>query len=319
MKAFREILRNLWKAYLAIGIVTLILAVVYHQWFIPASWCDENACVVFDNRDHFSAFYITWLEDVIFFSLIGIPAVWISLRKPDDDHIEHRFNYLFNSDDARSHNIVREFNEVFTKMSAFCTQANIKIRLSEFIESGDIIKVEAQYQMYISNMYKDHTYKDPALGIIIEIDKDVENIEMLGEVTLLRTMKNNIPNDYISSPIRLSKSRKSFEKKIELEIDPNGSVLYEFGFFLYIRNDDDFWVKVDRYTKDASITILNDVIGTELIVSSGADGFLKPAAPILPAEKPTSIYEGRMESHKPVTFHLKLSKASNSPEEADEK
>lgn len=318
MRAFREVLRNLWKAYLAIGVITLGLWAVYKDFPLLWFYCEGSSCWPFNSDNDFAAFFVTWLEDVIFFSLIGIPAVWMGLRKPAEDHIEYRFRYLFNSDIAQDENIVSEFEEAFTKMAAFCPSADVRLSIIEFNKERNAITVDAHYTMTIANMYKDHAYVDKKLGMIIEVDKEIDEIEQLGKIEFLRIYQGNKPKNYIYQPIALTRNESKYKKHIKIEIPPNGTIFYEFKFALTIKNGDEFWVQVDRFTKDCSIELVNTIDGVVIEVACDDPRSVSLDAPVLKSDEPTLIYRNKMLAYKPVEFNLTARELTDDAGEEDD-
>lgn len=111
-------------------------------------------------------------------------------------------------------------------------------------------------------MYKHKAYKDDdSFHVEIWTDnlsfpEERENVQ--GEVTKIKSMHSNLstePKVYIDKPEKINGA--SYSRRVELEIDSDESVVFEVGFWMWVKEGEPYNQMVRRFTETYEVSIHN--------------------------------------------------------------
>jgi len=217
--------------------------------------------VDFFKLKDFASFHVSFFasaaEDLLFFIIIGSGLVFYTLKKPEDENLEARIGFLFSGKHstpaARQHAL-----DLIRKHACISPASKIVIRIDSYDSEMDAFKVITEWYYTLANMYKDHTYKDKQVPLVLSMDELKKEVEFYGEVESIKTT-NNVPkksiNDHIIAPIKIN--NLTFTKNIKLEIEPNSTIDYDVRFWHYCRLGVGYNLDVTRYTHELNVTLLN--------------------------------------------------------------
>ena len=237
------------------------------------------------TQDFSVSFLASYLQDIIFFSLIGAAAWFYGMRRPQSEILDSRIWYLYSSphatDDALKYN-----REQIEKLAAFGKSSESHITVTDYDSAIKAYKVHFIRRSIFQNLFEDREYRD---SISIRIEPDVipslhrvEGIEHSnGELVLVQSTvlgdSHDGPKRHITHPIKIKQS--ALEREVELTIQENGSIMFEFEFWLWCLVGESQWIRVLRYTKELKIDISNKSKTRVAISQEGQEGKLEIIEP----------------------------------------
>jgi hypothetical protein len=253
---------------------------------------DSNKIAVIINHILGNGFYsslkASCLEDLIFFGIIGLATVIYSARKPDEEYIYTRINYIANrhsiSPDAKkflekhilealSYNRqskimirIRDFRQYESTGTPELTK-----RISNFTSTSDnvanMLKLHIEIDNVIVNMCKDVDFSLNNIIASIQPSRIVEG--EAGQVTLL-SITNKQSNEQglpivIGDPIKIV-SMKGYSQTFDYSIPKDSDVVWRFYWDIWVEignnknvENDWFHLYVSRFTENLHIDIVNEI------------------------------------------------------------
>jgi len=217
------------------------------------------------SNDFILSFRASLLEDIIFFSFVGVVVYISSFRSSEDEKVDTRIASIINAD-ITSVSSKEYFREKIGEILTYYDDLKVTITLSEYKRNEGSIKIEAHFEGDILNMTKDlplktviKAYANP--GLVIN--------NQAGEVKFLEIRDNNASSKKIfdysksSKPI---KPKNGFSLKEPVEISPNGKVGYQYSFWIWsvLQDTNDlapekgFTFSADRFVNTLVINVIND-------------------------------------------------------------
>jgi hypothetical protein len=214
----------------------------------------------FFNANNIESLAVSLWASILFFTVIGLATLLISIKRPENDIIENRVWYLFSSrnatDEARKYVVQR-----IHKFAAFASKGSIKFTIREFNEQINAYKIDVHDTYFLKNMLPYEDYVDEKSELEVwgdKIDQPPKN-ELAG-LSMARITKNDIPEDLINEPVTISvKNGKYLRDDLCLRIDASGEATYEYKYWVWALAGECIVSSVNRYSENIKVTAQNNI------------------------------------------------------------
>jgi len=197
----------------------------------------------------------SFLEDLVFFAVVGAIALLVSIRDPSAEPLESRLGYLFNgsriSVEARRHveeNIKRE--------GTYCPKYVYVIEYGAADTTIDAIKATVDASREIFNMIRDHAivYDDKYEIFTDNIANAPGGVQgELLTVTLTGCSGDNQNNVVSAIPI----TQASLVKQLQFELPADGAAQFNYKYWVWHKRGENFVFSCKRYTENVQIRVVN--------------------------------------------------------------
>lgn len=227
-------------------------------------WCELKS--FFDGRygdGFFQSTMASFLQDFIFFGIIGFASLFVTLARPEDEAFYSRIRALANSNNATES--ARTYLQMQTKEAlAFNSKSKVKLVIREYDKKHNALKISTEIVNNVVNMCKDieHTMVNTEAKVITE--KEINGLS--GEVNHL-TMTDSITG-HREDPIEAYgihlKQGENFNEPIDnFKISPGGTGIWKFCYWIWTiiepKKENHLWyfVKFSRFTDKLFLSIEN--------------------------------------------------------------
>ncbi|MEQ9423443.1 MAG: hypothetical protein RJQ09_03420 [Cyclobacteriaceae bacterium] len=217
------------------------------------------------NPSFFESLHASFVEDLIFFGIIGLAAFILTSRNPADEPIDSRLKSLFNGKNLTD-NAYKHFRDVTTKMS-FNKNSEVVFTLKKLSTNNEAVKVHIKYTGTIANLYKDLEFK-VVDAFTVESGSEFDNSS--GEITSLsfKAKETNEPSIYISGEVVELKPNSKWKMNVDEEVPRNGELIMDFQYYLWVKliqeeesitEDHQLWHVQNTYTDRGNFMVQNDL------------------------------------------------------------
>lgn len=212
----------------------------------------------------FISFRASLLEDLIFFSFIGIIIYITAFRTTEDDDVQTRIASIMNAELSSTSSKVY-FNEKLMEALTYYNDLKITITISETNIDKEYIKIDVLYGGTIVNMSKDLPI-DILLKLYATSDKYIN--DRSGEVRFIQAYDHNGKQLLTQLPkAKILKENKKFYFKESIKIESNKTIDFAYGFWIWnefqkindIKAENGFIISSDRFVSNLIIEINNEV------------------------------------------------------------
>lgn len=207
----------------------------------------------------------SFLQDFIFFGIIGFASLFVTLARPEDEAYRSRIRALANSDNVSEN--AKKFLEAETKKNlAYNQESKVDLRIKEYDKKHKALKISTEINNQVKNMCKDitHTMIDTEAFVYPDIEID----GLSGVVEHLSLTTNGKKGKHIPKIEAYSvylKGTDRFEDVIsDFEVNPGGIGHWKFCYWIWslVENDKSkdpwYFIKWRRYTDSLILEISNE-------------------------------------------------------------
>lgn len=256
-------------------IVAILLCALTYGVIIFLGYLKRPSKLYLDN-EFGNGFYVSltasFVEDIIFFGVIGFAIYITSIRTLEDESFETRLKSIANSkkvgEQARE-NLSKNIRELLS----YNRKREICITINEYNPTEGYIKVHCDMKNYIRNMCKD--VKHPLVNANAYVEPGVEVMNSFGYISLLEikdSEKESVKKTFINQDI-VQLQRTAYRENVEFFIEEDGEAIWDFCFTIYNQIGDDvkdpdnwFYCISSRYTQDLSLTLKNEDVSNQTIM-----------------------------------------------------
>lgn len=197
-----KVLYNRFKL-VYIGYITLLFLYVVVIILLKLKVIPEGAFEI--------SFAASLLEDLIFFGILGLVTLYLSVRKPDEEDFHLRVTSLANGKKV-TQQAHKYLSEAIRSILAYNEKLEIKIKIKEVNLRERYIFIHVEQYQLMTNMCRDIRYSVKTMGVTIEPGKFIDKSG--GQVTLLHIIDEGNPQNsqYIidGDPYDISEEKRSF-------------------------------------------------------------------------------------------------------------
>jgi hypothetical protein len=243
-----------------IGYLVVVLILVLTIYYLTGKIPEDN---IYFKPDFIVSFRASLLEDIIFFSSVGVIMYIASFRSSEDDQIDTRIASIINAELA-SVSSKDYFKEKIGEILSYYDYLDVTLTISNYDELEHVVKIEAYFEGDIINMSRDLQLKT-LIKAYARAGKIINN--QAGEVKILQII-DKVSAEKLIDISRSSKPispDKEFALKEIIEISPNGKVNYQYGFWIWselqsnntVEFINGFKFSADRFVNRLNINIKN--------------------------------------------------------------
>ncbi|MFG0453605.1 hypothetical protein [Shewanella sp. YQ_9] len=290
IKQYRLHNKRLLK-YLLIAICVYLVWVSF--WMMYANiWCDDLWFDVhFPNRAKPSDFSISYaassLDNLIFFVLIGVLSILISLKNPKNDGLQQKVSYIFPKSE-HDEKLYSHLSDSISSLACITTKVDRQITFLDACFNADrtktAIKIYNKSTSHIKNIFNNHDYiKDSPIYIATadDLSTDFCDIEIFGEIHELSII-NNLDQgsescqkeNLITGLEQLKRDQMSFEQKLDMKLAPGQTLQFMTGSWMWqpINEETNMSFTAARYIAAQEFTFVNRLKCKLELKISGAFG-----------------------------------------------
>ena len=218
------------------------------------------------SKDFMISFRASLLEDLIFFSLIGLVLYLVTFKSIDDGEVDTRIESLINAKDVTEH-AQEHFKKQFKSLLTYYKTLSVDIVLTEIDdkskESGPYIKIESSFNGDIYNFSKD-------MNVVTDVRayafSDKKDNNLAGEVMLLEILDSNgqVLENGATAIVKVL-PEEGFKKTMPVQVELNSYVQFRYKFWiwnLFSTSSDSkkngFKISTDRFAETLKVKIKNN-------------------------------------------------------------
>ncbi len=212
----------------------------------------------------------SFIEDLIFFAVVGILTLLWQARTPSDDTIENRLYHYMNgtkvSSSARSHT-----SEYLKRLGSFSPL--YKTTVTFFGEKDadlDAIKITADLERSLVNMFRDEPFQDPDLFYQVTTDQVGSDETLQGEFLSAKIIRNGLIDEIVPAPMPIRGA--GIKENVELTIDPDGEASFLHRYWVWYRIGAQFFINHGRYTEKVDLRLVNKTLHMIVLDIEGEAG-----------------------------------------------
>ncbi|MCI0562564.1 MAG: hypothetical protein MN733_29105 [Nitrososphaera sp.] len=219
-------LKNDYRKAIIIAVLLLIalciLAALYAYYMFDLITVNRDSILV--------SFYSSFVEDIIFFALIGIALFVWQTRDPRKASLDERIEYLY----PGSHiprDVINYNRTEIQRIGGYCSNAHMFVNIVGVDKTKDAVKITSDRQIYIHNILPRENYDDFA-RFYLEADP-IPGVDLLGQVHKLEWRPDDAPpQSFIEDTQDLNESN-NFQRYITLKLPPNKEGVLEVAYWVW--------------------------------------------------------------------------------------
>jgi len=257
-----EKFNNIWKRfrYIIVAYVIVIILAILSLSF-------QTQLKKYFKEDFLTSFNASIVEDLIFFGVIGIIGVYITIKPYNEEDFNVRVKSLANNGVLKDDAIEYLKTEV-KKLVAYTERSDITLTLKEIDETQKLVFIHTSIENKIKNMCKDIDFIFSDSTFYVKPNKSVR--DDYGYVSFAGIQdETNLNNKviYVENDVYRFKSNNEFYKPIkDFGIGKGSSALWKLAFGIWNevkskkQTEEIMWygVKMNRYTARTNLTIINE-------------------------------------------------------------
>tara|TARA_Y100000588_G_C14232046_1_gene915692 strand:- start:362 stop:1243 length:882 start_codon:yes stop_codon:yes gene_type:complete len=221
------------------------------------------------DSNFYSSFTASFIEDVIFFGVIGLSVFIYSVKRPENDPFESRIKFLANSQNLDG-SAIKYLSDQARATLAYSDVTQIRIYLRSYNPETSSITVSCSIESSIRNMCKDVEFD--MTDTKLKIDAGVIVHGNYGLISHASIADENDPDHrsiLVHDKIYYLENKK-YEDEFKYTIRPNGKAIRSICFQIYYRINGDrkdeeswFYINAERFTQNFNVEVVNEM-GEEL-------------------------------------------------------
>lgn len=252
LSELRKIIIHLWKEDrkfppLLIGVAVfavICFLIIYFNYDLLKS----------GYKEFIISFAASFLEDLIFFLLIGAIATYISIKDPSNDHIDRRARWLFNGK-RFDEGALLYIREKATNLAIYSPLCEITVTFEEINSDGLTVKANIKSTRKFANLMSDAAHKKFLHEYSAESD-DFYSSQVNGELTLVSTGVGASKKNRSMSPKPLPLG--GLKESVIIEIDGDGESEFEHAFWVWYEIGKNFFFSSHQYTTRVVVRVINE-------------------------------------------------------------
>ncbi|MCG7551970.1 hypothetical protein [Pseudoalteromonas sp. Of11M-6] len=200
-------------------------------------------------------------DSLIFFAVVGLAITLISLRKPEEEKLATKIEFIFPGADPES--TLGKF--LANRISALaCVSPVTKrvIAIQEISEANDAVKVLSKNDCIIKNIHNNHEYATDSMSFGITADEVNIDSDIIGEVNdikILFDLEDPSKNRHILNGTQaLTNSNREFKETFSLSLEPGQVVNYQTSAWLWQPLKESIRLSPPRFTESQQISLYNN-------------------------------------------------------------
>ncbi|MFN7389779.1 hypothetical protein, partial [Brevundimonas sp.] len=196
----------------------------------------------------------SFIEDAVFFALVGFVLFAMQSRQPGDDTLDGRLSSLLNgtrvSPDTR-----RRMSRHIEKHCAFSPRYAVTITYTGADSSMSAARAVVSNDRLIVNGFRDVTYEDRESGYTIYTDSVSAAGDQQGELMSVQTIEGGHVQDHILHPVPIP--AKGIKNTLPLLIPPDGESGFYYKYWIWHGFGADFFTESRRLTSEVEVRLAN--------------------------------------------------------------
>lgn len=212
----------------------------------------------FESNNNYQSFIMSlaasFLEDAIFFFLIGAIATYISIKDPSGDHIEKRVRWLFNGS-RFDQSAIDHIRDQAVELAIYSPEHTVTIEFKEVNDQKTAVKAEIRSHRTFANLMSDaapaafqHEYR----AVPDMVYSDEPNGELVAVYSGKGDSKRSLIDQSEILPVDGIKRREN------IKFEKNGESEFEHVFWVWYKKGEPFFFHVSQYTAKVTIKVKNN-------------------------------------------------------------
>ncbi|MCG7532484.1 hypothetical protein MHM98_14185 [Psychrobium sp. MM17-31] len=199
------------------------------------------------------------LDNIIFFSTIGILLFLISKEKPENNKLFEKIKYIFPIVE-QDKQLSSYLKKKISSLACIVTESERNIELMESSSCDKFVKLSISSESHLKNIYGKDDFISDEIIFSVKVDP-VPFEDIYGEIsevyitdTLEAIPKDNEKLKFIK---RLVKDDCEFSKRLKVKLKPNKGALYKTTAWYWQNIDEKFNFHVSRFTEKQIYNVTN--------------------------------------------------------------
>ncbi len=267
-----------WTIYVLISLVVTYAVSIWLGFYISDELTNQKESV-------WVGFYASWVQDVIFFSIVGVAVFLHSIPySADNATFDERIIAFYGNNTPKS---LRDYaKSEFVRYGGYTVKAKRRIVIFEYDDVRDAFRIEYETTQEIKNLF-DIQYEDSPVNQIIPAKGFDDPPEPFGVVSYINLGgKNVIPE---GTNRNIPSDGSAWKLKVPLSISPNGSTTFENRYWVWVKAAEQHNYTPNRVVAEFDLTIQNTISDKKVIVKTEKNDLLLGPGDILSLETEVDV------------------------------
>lgn len=213
----------------------------------------------------------SFLEDLVFFILIGIIPIIYAFKDPSRYGIDKRARWLFNASNFDPKAIDYLVKNI-KRIAVYSPKCTMEIFFLQPSEDGSAVMANIRSTRKFSNLFREISLEEFPLTISASAD-DVFVNGRNGELTAIYLLKkSSSPTAYHDGPVSLE---KPYKKEFFVKVEGDGEFEVVHEFWVWYKVGEPFWFKTVHWTGEMNVVVMNKSEFTSIKLRNERTGFQK--------------------------------------------
>lgn len=257
--------KRYWKILcLSAGVYLLWVLgwLIYTKTFCPSIMNHING--IQWKPSNFSISYAaSALDSLIFFTVVGLAITVISIKRPEEEKLATKIEYIFPDADADS-TLGRFLANKISSLACISPVTSRIITIKEISEENETVKVMSRTNCIIKNIHNNHHYATDSMSFGVKSDPVKVDGDLIGEVndiSIFSNLEDPSKNQHIlSGAYPITTSSPEFSETFSLKLSPGEVVSYQTSAWLWQPIKESLRFTPPRYTESQDVTIHNETL-----------------------------------------------------------
>jgi hypothetical protein len=263
-----------WPPIIGLAVFTFwVLGVMIHI----NVWMIENVQInaFIDTFGEPSNFMMSYgpssVDSLIFFYVVSIAFTLHSLKKPEDEKLSRKVEYIFPAVPPES-KLAKHLLDKITELASINTLTERVITITDYDKKNGFIGLSLKTHTIIKNLHNNHSFSASNLKYNFSISVNKPNETVLGtinEVSIVDNLTGETKEKHLlDGRVVLNKDKMKYSLNYPLTLKPEQEVLYQTNVWAWEDIDELWTFGAERYTEKRKITIINQVKDIDLNILS---------------------------------------------------
>lgn len=200
------------------------------------------------------------LDSLVFFILVGFILAIIALKKPEEEKLNRKIEYIFPDVEPDS-KLLPYLVESVSALACINTAAERVLTITEVSDCGKFVKISLKSHSVIKNIHNNTDYANEEMPWSFMVDAQVPNEELLGEIHELSIVDKigdcSEEKHIIQGIVQLTDDNREYNTHFPMKLTAGQEVVYQANCWSWESIGNPFSFGINRYTQYQNISILN--------------------------------------------------------------
>lgn len=263
--------QKLAKLFKKVGVSPFIGIGVYFVWFsywmvYSGTWLNDVYWIqeMVDPAETPSSFAVSYaasaLDSLVFFLFVGLVLAIIALKKPEEEKLNRKIEYIFPDIEPESH-LASYLVDRVSSLACVNKLSERELTITDISDDNRFIKISVKSHSVIKNIHNNTQFANDKMPWFFNVDVDMPSEKILGEIhelSMLYKIGDSSKEKHIIKGIeQLTSNNRSYNTTFPVELDPGQEIIYQANCWAWESSGKEFNFNISRYTELQRFNILN--------------------------------------------------------------